>query len=78
MAATIDGGVIQANSRQLMRPARMWAIAAVPAAAAEMSRLAPVPAAALEAMSSVKGSRMLPRTSPTRPPRDRDGEAPAA
>ena len=51
-----------------MRPARMWAIAAVPAAAAEMSRLAPVPAAALEAMTSVKGSRMLPRTRPTRPP----------
>ena len=46
----------------------MWAIPAVPAAAAEMSRLAPVAAATLDAMSSVNGRRMLPSTSPTRPP----------
>src|SRR6478752_7960146 len=51
-----------------MRPARMWAIAAVAAAAAEMSRFAPVPAAAEPATSSVAGRRMLPSTRPTRPP----------
>src|SRR4051812_19337499 len=67
-APTMDGGAIQANRRQLTRPARMWAIDAVSAATALMTRFAPVPAAALEAKSSVAGSRRLPNTRPTSPP----------
>src|SRR3954469_7286424 len=67
-APTIDGGAIHANRRQLTRPARMWATDAASAATALMTRFAPVPAAALEAKSSVAGRRRLPRTRPTRPP----------
>src|SRR4051794_40115729 len=67
-APAMDGGAIQAKSRQLTRPARMWAIDAVSAATALMTRFAPVPAAALDAKSSVAGRRRLPRTSPTSPP----------
>src|SRR5207247_4124222 len=64
----IDGGAIHANSRQLTRPARRCAIAAVAAATALTTRLAPVPAAALEATSRVAGRRRFPSTSPTSPP----------
>src|SRR4051812_26447524 len=67
-APRIEAGAIQPNSRQLMRPARMWTAAAVAAAIAEIARLTPVPEAALEAASSVAGRRMLPSTRPTRPP----------
>src|SRR3954447_20009057 len=67
-APRMDGGAIQANRRQLTRPARMWATEAASAATALMTRFAPVPAAALEAKSSVAGRRRLPRTRPTSPP----------
>src|SRR5215212_7565896 len=67
-APRIDAGAIHANSRQLMRPARMWTVAAVAAAIAEIARFTPVPEAALDAASSVAGRRMLPSTRPTRPP----------
>src|SRR3954451_21403503 len=67
-APAIDGGAIQANRRQLIRPARRCTAAAVPAAIAEIARFAPAPAAAPEAAISVAGSRRLPRTRPTRPP----------
>src|SRR5215208_3090522 len=64
----MDGGAIQANSRQLIRPARMWTIAAAVAATPEMPMFAPAPAAGWEATSSTAGRRMLPNTSPTTPP----------
>ncbi len=67
-APAIDGGAIQANRRQLMRPARMWAIAAAKAATPEMPMLAPAPAAGEAATSSTAGRRMLPSTRPTAPP----------
>ena len=51
-----------------MRPWRMCTVAAVSAAIAEIARFAPPPAAVDDATSSVAGSRMLPSTSPTRPP----------
>src|SRR5262245_1753721 len=51
-----------------MRPARMWVAAAAKAATPEMPMLAPAPAAGEEAASRTAGRRMLPSTSPTRPP----------
>ena len=67
-APTIDGGAIQANSRQLMRPARTCTIAAASAATPEMPMLAPAPAAGWDATSSTAGRRIFPSTRPTTPP----------
>ena len=67
-APAIDGGAIQANRRQLMRPARMCATAAAKAATPEMPMLAPAPAAGEEATSRTAGRRMLPSTRPSAPP----------
>ena len=44
-APAIDGGAIQANRRQLIRPARMCVSAAASAATPEMPMFAPAPAA---------------------------------
>ena len=67
-APTIDGGAIQRKRRQSIRPARMWETAEANAATAETPMFAPAPAAGLEAASTSTGSRMFPRTRPTRPP----------
>src|SRR5687767_12654920 len=64
----MEGGDIQANSRQLVLPARMWTIEAASAATPEMPMFAPAPAAGWEAMSRTAGRRMFPSTSPTTPP----------
>jgi hypothetical protein len=68
MAPASEVGAIQANSRQLIRPARAWVVAAVVAATSEIARLAPAPAAGDEASRMTSGGRRFPRTSPTNPP----------
>src|SRR3954470_1050567 len=68
MAPVSDVGAIQANSRQLIRPAQAWAAAAVVAATPEITRFAPAPAAGDEASRTTSGRRRFPSTSPTSPP----------
>src|SRR4051812_40169582 len=70
IAPTSEVGAIQANSRQLSRPLRQCAYAAVRAAAPEIATLAPAAAAALLPTSTMTGKRRLPSTSPTIPPKN--------
>src|SRR3954469_6052702 len=67
-APTTEGGAIQPNSVQLIRPARMCAVLAVAAAIPETAMFAPPPAAGEEATAANSGSRRFPSTSPTAPP----------
>jgi hypothetical protein len=67
-APAIEGGAIQPNRRQLIRPARMCVVEAVAAAMPETAMFAPPALAGDEAASRKSGSRRLPSTRPTAPP----------
>ena len=60
-----------------MRPARMWATAAVSAATPEMPMFAPAPAAGLVAARTITRQPDVAEHEPDRAARDRDEEAPA-
>src|SRR6266498_1583138 len=67
-APATEGGAIQPNRRQLIRPARIWLVEALAAAIPETAMFAPPPAAGEDAASTNSGSRRLPSTRPTAPP----------
>ena len=61
----MDGGAIQATTRQSTRPSRAWRKAPAPAEAAEMAMFVPAAASGLPETATISGSRSVPSTSPS-------------